>query len=80
MSRTFHNGERRIRVKGVRRNPPDLKRLARALIELARAQAEAEAQALQEGRPGSARKPGSPPPRRQSSTDKRSKPCGKAAE
>ena len=44
MSRTFHNGERRIRVRGIRRDPPDLRRLARALIELAQAQAEADAQ------------------------------------
>ncbi len=44
MSRTFHNGERRIRVRGVRRKDPDLRKLARALIELARAQTEAEAQ------------------------------------
>ena len=44
MSRTYHHGERRIRVKGVRRQPPDLKKLARAFVDLARAQAEAEAQ------------------------------------
>lgn len=45
MSRTFHHGERRIRVRAVRREHPDLRKLARALIELAQAQAEAEAQA-----------------------------------
>ena len=45
MSRTFHNGERRIRVRGIRKDPPDLRRLARALIALAEAQAEADAQA-----------------------------------
>lgn len=44
MSRTYHNGERRIRVKGIRR-PTDLKRLAQTLIELEAAQAEAEAEA-----------------------------------
>ena len=44
MSRTFHHGERRIRVHGVRKDPPDLRRLAKALIELARTQAETEAQ------------------------------------
>jgi hypothetical protein len=44
MSRTYHHGERRIRVKGIRR-PTDLKRLARTLIELEAAQAEAEAEA-----------------------------------
>jgi hypothetical protein len=45
MSRTFHHGERRIRVRGVRREPPDLRRLARALIELAQMEAEANAEA-----------------------------------
>ncbi len=57
MSRTYRNndGDRRIRVKGVRRNPPDLRRLSRALIELAIAEAEkaaaaeAEAQRVDEG-------------------------------
>lgn len=44
MSRTFHHGERHIRVRGIRR-PTDLKRLARVLIELEAAQAEAEAEA-----------------------------------
>jgi hypothetical protein len=50
MSRTYHHGERRIRVQGIRKDPPDLRRLARALIELAKLQAEAEAQAEQEQR------------------------------
>ena len=45
MSRTFHNGERRIRVRGIRREQPDLRRLARALIEFARAEAERDAEA-----------------------------------
>ena len=49
MSRTFHHGERRIRARGIRQDPPDLRRLARALIALAKAQAEADAQALNEG-------------------------------
>lgn len=44
MSRTYHNGDRKIRVRGIRR-PTDLKRLARALIELEQAQVEAEAEA-----------------------------------
>ena len=43
MSRTFHHGERRIRVRAIRRERPDLVKLGRALIELARAQAEVEA-------------------------------------
>jgi hypothetical protein len=45
MSRTFHHGDRQIRVRSIRNNPPDLRRLARALIELAQAQMEAEAEA-----------------------------------
>jgi hypothetical protein len=45
MSRTFHHGERHIRVRAIRNSPPDLRRLARALIDLAQAQAEAEAAA-----------------------------------
>jgi hypothetical protein len=44
MSRTYHHGERHIRVRGIRR-PTDLKRLARTLIELEAARAEAEAEA-----------------------------------
>jgi hypothetical protein len=46
MSRTYHHGERKIRVRGVRR-PTDVRRLARALIEMEyrAAQAEAEAEA-----------------------------------
>ena len=40
--------ERRLSVRGVRRDPPDLKKLARALIELAQAQAEVEARAEHE--------------------------------
>lgn len=39
--------ERRLRIRSIRRNPPDLKKLAGALIELAQAQAEAEAEAQQ---------------------------------
>jgi hypothetical protein len=52
MSRTYHHGERRIRVRGVRR-PTDLRRLARALIELEynQAQAEAEAEAQHQKQP-----------------------------
>jgi hypothetical protein len=43
MSRTYHHGKnRRIRVRGIRR-PTDLKRLARVLIELEAAKAEADA-------------------------------------
>jgi len=42
MSRTFHHGERKIRVRAIRKDPPDLRRLARALIALVEAEAEAE--------------------------------------
>lgn len=45
MSRTYHHGDRQIRVRGVRKDPVDLRRLARALIALAQAQAEADAEA-----------------------------------
>ena len=43
MSRTFHHGERRIRARGIRQDPPDLRRVARTLIALAVAQAETDA-------------------------------------
>lgn len=45
MSRTYRGDEKRIRVRGVREGPVDLRRLARALIALAQAQAEVDAQA-----------------------------------
>ena len=54
MSRTFHHGERRIRVRAVRKDPADLRRLARALIELAKLQAEAEAEVEHERKTGTA--------------------------
>jgi hypothetical protein len=49
LSRTYHHGERRIRVRGVRR-PTDLRRLAQTLIELEYSQAQAEAEAEAEHR------------------------------
>jgi hypothetical protein len=48
MSRTYKDAphrkgrERLISVRAVRRNPPDLRKLSRALIQLAMAQAAAE--------------------------------------
>ena len=42
------SNERRISVRAVRRDPPDLKKLSRALIALAMAQAQAEAEAQAE--------------------------------
>lgn len=44
MSRTYHHGERKIRVRGIRR-PTDTRRLARALIELEYQQAQDETEA-----------------------------------
>lgn len=40
-----HRPERRISIRGVRREEPDLRKLAQALIALAQAQAEADAEA-----------------------------------
>lgn len=51
MSRTYHDGSRRIRVRGIRRQQPDLRKLAAALLDLAQAQLEAEAQAQHERSP-----------------------------
>jgi hypothetical protein len=50
MSRTYHHGDRRIRVRGIRR-PTDLRRLARVLIDLEQAKAEAEAEAEHDKQP-----------------------------
>jgi hypothetical protein len=47
MSRTFHHGERRVRVRGIRNDRPELRRYARVLIDLAQAQAEADAEQQQ---------------------------------
>lgn len=44
MSRTFHDGSRRIRVRGVRRAEPDLRKLGLALLDIVQAEAEAEAE------------------------------------
>jgi hypothetical protein len=50
MSRTYHHGkDRRIRVRGERR-PTDIRRLARALIELEYQQAQKEAEAEREAK------------------------------
>lgn len=53
-----NTGGRRISVRAVRRDPPDLKKLSRALIALAleQAQAEADAQAADEQRRSDRRK------------------------
>lgn len=52
--------ERRLRVRAIRRNQPDLRKLSRALIELAQAQAEADA-AAEHPTASSTRKPATPP-------------------
>jgi hypothetical protein len=48
MSRTHHHGkknkEREVRIRAIKRDKPDLKRLGRALISLAEAELEKEAQ------------------------------------
>ncbi len=40
------SNKRRLRIRAIRRTNPDLRKLSRALIELANAQAEAEAEAV----------------------------------
>jgi hypothetical protein len=45
-----YRDDRRITVRGVRRDPPDIRKLSRALISLAMAEAEREAQAEQTAR------------------------------
>jgi hypothetical protein len=47
MSRTYHHGrDRKLRVQGIRR-PTDLRRLAKVLIDLEAAKAEADAERQQ---------------------------------
>jgi cell division protein FtsL len=75
MSRTYHHGKRRIRVKGIRRKEPDLRKLGRALIEFARMQAENEAEADHARTKASARK-ARPPSKPQ---DQAEPPAGDAA-
>lgn len=45
-----HSRERRFTVRGIRRDPPDIQKLSKALIALAMAEAEREAQAEQAAR------------------------------
>lgn len=70
MSRTFHHGERKIRVRAIRKDPPDLRRLARALIALVEAEAEAEALAEEEARKSTSRPKGPKPPKAKDGQDK----------
>lgn len=77
MSRTFHQGDRRIRVKGVRRSKTDLRRLARVLIELEAAKTEAQAEAeYQRSAKTSARRNGGG---RKAKTSKRTRGQGEGA-
>lgn len=51
-ARSYKPKERHISVRAVRRNPPDLRKLSRALIELAMAEAAAEAEAQAQAQSG----------------------------
>jgi hypothetical protein len=51
-----------IRVRGVRRSEPDVRKLSRALIALAQAQAEAEAAAMQRDKPSAETETTAPQP------------------
>jgi hypothetical protein len=47
MSRTYHHGKnraRKLRIRAIKRDKPDLKHVSHALIELAEAELEKEAQ------------------------------------
>ena len=52
------NSRRRVSIRSVRLEPPDLRKLSRALIALAVAQAETEAEAEHRNTPGSEPKRG----------------------
>lgn len=45
--KNLRNEERRLTVRGIRRDPPDIRKLSKALIGLAMAEAERQAQAEQ---------------------------------
>jgi len=49
-NRNSRNEERRFTVRGIRRDPPDIQKLSKALIGLAMAEAERQAQAEQAAR------------------------------
>ncbi len=57
MSKKKRHQERRLRAGGVRHDPPDLKKLAGALIALAQAQAETDAATEHQSRQTAARPP-----------------------
>lgn len=74
MSRTFHHGKRRnyrpLRVRDVRKDPPDARRVARALIALVQAQSETDARSAPTKRP----KPTSAPHQRPRPKDRPNEP------
>lgn len=47
-TRRTRQEERRLTVRGVRRDPPDIRKISKALISLAMAEAERDAMAVQE--------------------------------
>jgi hypothetical protein len=49
-NRNSRNEERRFTVRGIRRDPPDIQKLSKALIGLAMAEAERQAQSEQAAR------------------------------
>ena len=67
-ARNYKQKERHISVRAVRRDPPDLRKLSRAIIAIALAEAEAEAQA-EATQKGDAAAPLDAPTRREASDD-----------
>jgi hypothetical protein len=68
MSRKFHQ-DRHIRIHGVRKDPPDLRRLARALIELARQESEDGEREAEGTEPTVPRRSKAPKPKKNDSGD-----------
>ena len=50
-TRKRHHQDRHLKIRSVRKDPPDLRKIASALIALAMAQNEAEAQAAHQDSP-----------------------------
>ena len=51
-----NTNKRKVTIRTVRRDPPDLRKLSRALIALAIAQSEADAEAESDSKPGGSSK------------------------
>ncbi len=60
------SNKRRLRIRAIRRKEPDLRKLSRALIELASARAEADAEAAHRAAADGATSRATPPPKEQS--------------